>query len=328
MKLHPTPTAMSQQAPDYHAAFRRAVLAHYRDAAQLHDPHGLKTLGAMREQIIAEFGKPQFDDWLNHAVAEACLVKTADGWTGAHVFQPDLPELPSCGHEPSLHFTAELLIGIAWNDLTELRYPGHNETLIVPRADLVRWMQRNIVIDDLSPGMETQALLAAGVPLTETWPTADGRTWNLQKQLDAVIIRWRENRDQAALKPGEIVPENMLHLAPALVELFIRDPQAIATYGPVLDEVFATYKSVLLPDGYWSFPGETFSTGHIIEHYMRAQKAGVNVALPSLRPIELMVQHQTADGWFDLHNRPFIGAHSHGTRALGWTLPLLHPARL
>jgi hypothetical protein len=60
-----------------------------------------------------------------------------------------------------------------------------------------------------------------------------------------------------------------------------------------------------------------------VEQYVMAQQVGVNVALPSLRPVELMVVHQAADGWFDIHNGPFSGAQAHGVRALGATLSLL-----
>lgn len=115
----------------------------------------------------------------------------------------------------------------------------------------------------------------------------------------------------------------MLHLAPALIDLFRHYPETVATYGPVLDEAFAVYEGAMHLDGYWGFPGETFSTGHIVEQYIRAQEAGVNVALPWLRPVELMLQHQAADGWFDIHNASFIGAQAHGVRALGVTLSLL-----
>ena len=94
-------------------------------------------------------------------------------------------------------------------------------------------------------------------------------------------------------------------------------------YGPVLDEVFAAYESALHPDGYWGFPGETFSTGHIMEQYVAAQAAGVDVALPSLHPVVLMVAQQAMGGWFDIRNSNAIGAQSHGLRALGATLPLL-----
>jgi len=317
----------------YGDAFRRAVQAHFADPTQFHDPHGLMTLGLLREELVTAFGQEQVDDWLDHALAETCLVKTDDGWAGAHVLQPDLPALPSCGSEPSIHFTAELILALAWNDpsglspsgrsLDELRRPGWGEELIVPRAELVHWLQRHTALDPWSPGMETQALIVAGVPFTQTWQTAGGETWSVEKLLGAVIERWRGNREKADLKPGDIMPENMLHLAPALIDLFQRYPEAIATYGPVLDEVFATYESALHPDGYWGFPGETFSTGHIVEQYVRAQEAGLNVALPSLRPVELMVKCQAADGWFDIHNNPFIGVQAHGVRALGVTLPLL-----
>jgi len=36
-----------------------------------------------------------------------------------------------------------------------------------------------------------------------------------------------------------------------------------------------------------------------------------------------MVEHQAADGWFDIHNASYIGAQAHGVRALGVTLQLL-----
>jgi hypothetical protein len=145
----------------------------------------------------------------------------------------------------------------------------------------------------------------------------------MDRLLEAVIARWRENRQKAALKAGDIVPENMLHLAPALIDLFRRYPEAKATYGAVLDEVFATYRAALHPDGYWGFPGETFSAGHIVEHYIRAQAIGVDVTLPSLHPVELMVAHQGLDGWFDIHNNAYVGAQAHGVRALALAMPLL-----
>jgi hypothetical protein len=318
----PTPK-LSPGEVDYDGALRRAVQALFADPTQFHDPHGLMTLGLLHDQLVAEFGQAQVEGWLDHAFAEACLVETEDGWAGAHILQPNLPLLPACGADPSIHFTSELILALAWNDLDELHRPGWGEEAIIPRADLVRWLQRHVAVDEWSPGMETQALIVAGLPFTETWQTANGETWSTEKLLGAAIGRWRENREKASLKPGDVVPENMLHLAPALIDLFRRYPEAMATYGPLLDEVFAAYESALHPDGYWGFPGEALSTGHILEQYVVAQKAGVNVALPSLRPVELMVEHQAAEGWFDIHNGPFIGAQAHGVRALGATLPLL-----
>ncbi|MFQ5813432.1 MAG: hypothetical protein ACE5I2_09645 [Anaerolineae bacterium] len=93
-------------------AFRRAIQAHFADPTQFHDPHGLMTLGLLREELVAGFGQEQVNNWLKHAMAEACLVKTDDGWAGAHVLQPGLPALPSCGAEPSIHFTVELILAI------------------------------------------------------------------------------------------------------------------------------------------------------------------------------------------------------------------------
>lgn len=308
---------------DYRSAFRLAVQAHFADPIHFHDLHGLMTLGLLRQELVSEFGREQVNCWLDHAIAEACLVKTGEGWAGAHVLQPDLPAVPSRGAEPSIHFTAELILAMAWNNLEEFRRPGWEEELVIPRADLVRWLQRYIALDKLSPGMETQALIVAGVSPTETWQAADGETWSVEKLLELVIIRWRENREEASLKPGSVVPENMLHLAPALVDLVRLYPETIVTYRPILDEVFTTYENALHPDGYWGFPGEAWSTGHIVEQYVSAQKAGLDVTLPSLRPIELMVEHQATDGWFDIHNAPYIGAQAHGVRALGVTLPLL-----
>lgn len=115
----------------------------------------------------------------------------------------------------------------------------------------------------------------------------------------------------------------MLHLGPTLIRLLRRYPNTIPNYGPTLDEVFDVYRNTLSADGYWGFPGETASIGSIVEQYLRAQSAGVNVALPSLRPVELMVKHQEPEGWFDIHNSPFIGAQAWGVRALGAVLPLL-----
>ena len=307
----------------YRSAFRLAVQAHFADSTSFHDPHGLMTLGLLREELVNEFGQGQVNYWVDHAIAEACLVKTADGWAGAYVLQPDLPALPSCGSEPSIHFTSELILAMSWSNLNELRRLGYKEEATVSLADLGHWLQRNIAIDEWSPGMEIQALIVTGVTPTETWEAADGETWSIEKLLKLAIERWRENRAEANLKQGSIVPENMLHLAPALIDLFRLYPETITVYGSALDEVFAIYASTLHPDGYWGFPGETVSTGHIVEQYMRAQEAGLNIALPTLRPVELMVEHQAKDGWFDIHNAPFIGAQAHGVRALGAVLPLL-----
>ena len=310
---------------DYRIAFRRAARATFADPAQFHDPHGLMALGLLRDQLAVEFGQTQVHAWLGYAFAEACVVEMEDGWAGAYVLQPDLPLLPSCGFQPHSHFTSELILAMSYNDLHQITRPGWgtDAEVTIPRADLVRWLQNNIAIDEWSPGMETQALIVGGVPLTETWQAADGETWSLRSTLEAAIERWREHRETADLQPGDIVPENMLHLAPALIDLFHHYPETVETYGPVLDEVLATYESALHPDGYWGFPGESFSTGHIMEQYVAAQAAGVNVALPSLHPVELMVAQQTLGGWFDIHNSNAIGAQSHGLRALGATLPLL-----
>jgi hypothetical protein len=92
----------------------------------------------------------------------------------------------------------------------------------------------------------------------------------------------------------------------------------------VLDEVFAAYGGALHPDGYWGFPGEAWSTGHIVEQYVTAQEPGVNVALRSLRLVELfMVEHQAADGWLDIRNAPHMRARAYGVWVAGVTLPLL-----
>jgi hypothetical protein len=39
---------------DYPVAFHKAVIAHFEDPTQFHDPHGLMTLGLLREEIVAE----------------------------------------------------------------------------------------------------------------------------------------------------------------------------------------------------------------------------------------------------------------------------------
>jgi hypothetical protein len=212
---------------------------------------------------------------------------------------------------------------LSWNNITEIRRRSFDREIVIARGELVQWLKGNISVDDWSPGMETQALIAAGVPFNEVWITSDGREWSVEKQLDADIQCWRENREKANLTPGKIVPENMLHLAPALIELFRGRPDLIPRYYPVLKEVLAAYEGALHSDGYWGFPGEACCTGHIVEHYLLAERAGVNVTLPSYRPVQLMVQHQAADGWFDLHNVNFVGAQAHGTRALVFALPML-----
>ena len=65
----------------YTDAFRRAVQAHFADPTQFHDPHGLMTLGLLRQELVSEFGQEQVDDRLDHAIAEACLIKDG-GWLG------------------------------------------------------------------------------------------------------------------------------------------------------------------------------------------------------------------------------------------------------
>lgn len=141
----------------YAGAFRRAVQAHFTDPTQFHDPHGLMTLGLLREELVMGFSQEQVNDWLAHAIAQACLVETEDGWAGTHVLQPDLPDLSNCGAEPEIHFTAELILALTWNGLDEIRRPGWGEELVVPRSELVHWLQRHIALDPWSPGMETQA---------------------------------------------------------------------------------------------------------------------------------------------------------------------------
>jgi hypothetical protein len=308
----------------YSAAFHKGSRALFADPTQFHDPHGLMTLGLLRAQLVEAFGQKQVDDWMEHALAETCLVRTEDAWAGGFVLQPDMPALPSCGGDPSLHFTSELILALAWNDLEEIRRPdGEDGEVVITRDELVHWLQRHIAVDEWSPGMAAQALVVGGVPLTTTWQTVDGDTWSLDLLLQADVERWRASRDAADLKPGDLVPENMLHLGPALISLLRRDPDTIPTYGLILDEVFDVYRNALSADGYWGFPGETVSTGHMVEQYLEAQSAGVNVALPSLRPVELMVEHQDPEGWFDIHNSSFIGAQAHGVRALGAVLPLM-----
>lgn len=308
---------------DYKAAFHNAALAMFSDQTQFHDPHALKTLGIIKKDLVAEFGQKQFNCWLDHALAEACLMKTGNGWAEAHVFQPDLPALPSCGFDPSLHFTSEFVLGLAWNNITEIRRPSFDRNVAIPREELVQWIKNNINVDDWSPGMESQALIDAGVAFNESWKNSGGADWSVEMQINADIQRWRENRNKTNLTAGSIVPENMLHVAPALIALMKSRPDTIPRYYPVLEEIFAVYESALHPDGYWGFPGEACCTGHIIEQFVLAENAGLNVTIPSLRPVELMLEHQKPNGWFDLHNVNFVGAQAHGLRALAFTMPLL-----
>ncbi len=308
----------------YQEAFRRGAYVHLSDPVQFHDPHGLMTLGLLRPQLNAEFGAEQVESWLTRAVAEACLIETSSGWAGAHVLQPDLPAVPSCGEVPSNHFTSELIFALSFNDLPAFERDGWgDEQLVVTRASLVQYLQQHSALDLWSPGMETQALIMGGVSLTDSWQDVDGQPWTITALLDAAVQQWRTNRDAANLQPGDLVPENMLHLAPAVLALAERDPVAAQSYLPVLQEVFDTYRQALHPDGYWGFAGEASSTGHMVEQFIKAHQAGLASDLPSLRPVEHMVEHQDADGWFDIHNELFIGAQGHGVRALGFTLERL-----
>lgn len=145
----------------------------------------------------------------------------------------------------------------------------------------------------------------------------------MEKQLDADIQRWRENRNETNLTSGNIVPENMLHVAPALIELMKSRKDLIPGYYPILKEIFTVYERALHPDGYWGFPGEACCTGPIMEQFVLAKKAGLNVTIPTLRPVKLMVEHQKPSVWLDIHNANFVSAQAHGTRALAFTLPLL-----
>jgi hypothetical protein len=308
---------------NYKAAFHNAALAMFSDQTQFHDPHALKTLGLIKKELVAEFGQEKFNYWLDHALAEACLINAGNSWAEAHVFQPVLPALPTCGFDPSLHFTSEFVLGLDWNNITEIRRQSFDREIAIPREKLVQWIKSNINIDDWSPGMESQALIEAGVAFNESWKTSGGMDWSLEMLIDADIQRWRENRNKTNITAGSIVPENMLHLAPSLIALMKSRPDLIPRYYPVLEEIFAVYESALHPDGYWGFPGEACCTGHIIEQFVLAGNAGMNVTMPSLRPVEIMVEHQYPNGWFDLHNANFVGAQSHGLRALSFTMPLL-----
>jgi hypothetical protein len=308
---------------NYSLSFRNAAMAMFADPIQFHDPHGLKTLGIIKKQLIAEFGIENISSWRDHALSEACLIKTESGYAESHVMQPDLPSFPSCGCEGSVHFTSEMILGLVWNNVTEIRRQSFDRELVIPRDDLVRWLKQNITIDDWSPGMECQALIAAGVPFSMEWAALDGTNWSVERLIEADIARWRKNRLSANLSRGSIVPENMLHVAPALIELMRSRPDLIPRYYPVLKEVFITYENALHPDGYWGFPGEACCTGHIIEQYILAEKAGLNFTVPSLRPVQYMVEHQQPSGWFDIHNVNFVGAQAHGTRALAFSLPML-----
>lgn len=315
---------------DYRAAFRRAVQANFADPTLFHDPHGLGTLGLLRDEIIAEFGQAQYDDWLAHAIAETCIIETPDGWAAQGINAPDLPALPQCNGQPGYHDTNMFLLALnwlGWDGLPQTDWdpdsPTGTRTWTIPKEEFVRWLQANIQPEPYSPGLAAQALIASGVPITQTWTANDGQSWTVETWLDQVIEDWRAERAELDLKPGDFIPDRLMHVAPSLIELLKRYPEYTSKYGPVLDEALAYYRSLLTEDGYWHFPGEAYDAGHIIEQYVRAQQAGMNIALPTLRPIELMVQHQQPNGFFDLGFTNYIGAQAHGVRALGVTLPLL-----
>lgn len=69
------------------------------------------------------------------------------------------------------------MLGLAWNNITEIRRPSFDREIVIPREELVQWMKSNIAVDDWSPGMETQALIAAGVPFNAMWKTSSGVDW-------------------------------------------------------------------------------------------------------------------------------------------------------
>jgi len=307
-------------APGYRTAFRRGARVLFSNPAYFSDPHCLMAIGLLRKRLVAEFGKHQVDAWAQRAVSEICLVNNGNDWVTAKVLLPYLPNHPYCIAKANTHAGAQLLLALVWNDLSEIRRPDWDKNLVVTKDHLVRWLQQQPQIDDLSPGIGLQAFICAGVTPADTWQSENGKEWNIKKRLEAVVARWRENREKAALKPGDHIPDRLLHLAPALIDLFIRFPETIKAYEPVLQEVFSFYAEIQHPDGYWGFPGEAFATGHIVEQYIRAKKAGLPLRLSYQQAIGLMIDNQSEAGWLGGAKYRTTGLHSHGLRALGMVL--------
>jgi DUF917 family protein len=312
--------AAELQPGKYRAAFRKGAEAFFSNPAEFRDPHALKTLGVIRKPLEDEFGRERVDSWRKQALDAMGLVKSGPSWAGAFVNQPRRPATPSCGTEPSVHFTSELIIGLAGNETGrfERKTPQGVET--IKTSDLMDWLKLHIGVDDWSPGMEAQALIAGGVTFGDRWKDAAGTDWSLKKILDLAVERWRANRKTAKLERGAAVPENLLHLAPALIELRAKLPKAFPPYAPVLQEVLECYTQAMAPEGFWEFPGEAVSTGHILEQFLLAERAGIKTAPPPLAPLTFMVEHQAVDGWFQVS---MVSGQTHAVRALALALPLL-----
>ena len=311
----------------YELSFEKAAKALFNDPTQFHDPHVIKTLGIIYQPLQKKFGDKQVNYWMEHTLAEMCLLKVGKSWAGAFVHQPHLPQLSTCGFEPSAHFTSELIIGLAHNNIKEYAFKCVHECTSsidkIKTSYLVDWLKQNIGVDNWSPGMEVQALVAAGVTFNDKWQDASGVDWNLKKILGMTIDRWHSTKKIAKLKAGDQIPENLLHLGPALIEIYIKAPAAFSPYASVLEEVFSFYREIMNPKGYWGFPGEAFSTGHIMEQFYIATNAGFKTAPLSLQPLKLMVERQASDGWFKISDHNIIGAHAHATRAIALGLPFL-----
>jgi hypothetical protein len=105
----------------------------------------------------------------------------------------------------------------------------------------------------------------------------------------------------------------LLHLAPSLIVFKQEYPEEFSEYGyqSALKEVFAFYESIMVDNKYWGFKGETFATGHILEHYAMDHREP-----KSLKALEYMIQQQSPNGKFNLGKNNFLGAQVHGIKGL------------
>jgi hypothetical protein len=62
---------------------------------------------------------------------------------------------------------------------------------------------------------------------------------------------------------------------------------------------------------YWGFKGETFATGHILEHYVM-----LNRKPKSMKALQYMIENQGSGGKYNLSNNNFFGAQVHGMKGL------------
>ena len=286
-------------------ALEKGILFAMSEPDRWRDPHGLVMIGCLRPFIEEHFDEETYQDWLREVSQAICFSSDSFGVAVDALDNPDYPEDVTCLGYPDGHETAVAIIGMEEAGITELN--GHS------LEELTEWLKYYPDKDQYSIGIRIQSLLYGGVSTNETWQTADNRTASIKSLTDDAIVEWRRERDVENLSPGGIPKDLLLHLAPSLLVFKQKYPEEFSQYGyqSALDEVFAFYESIMVDDEYWGFKGETFATGHILEHY-----AMDNREPKSLKALEYMIQGQAPNGKFNLGKAQYLGAQVHGMKGL------------